>query len=120
MIVIDTLMHNHLHRTGILRRFRAEHPYGPRCYAAGSCAGIVRGLAARIDARAFNPAFPACFPRFVQHALWRFCSTSELDICNGNRVDDRRRCQNTLCPVFHCCDRVALNETAAARRRAWA
>src|SRR4051794_21321232 len=72
MVVIDTLMHNHLHRTGILRRFRAEHSYGPRCYAPGGCAEIVRGLADRIDARTFNPGFPACFPRFVQHAIWRF------------------------------------------------
>src|SRR4051794_37162583 len=93
MVVIDTLMHNHLHRTGILRRFAAEHPYGPRCYAPGGCAEIVRGLAERVDARAFNPTSPACFPRFVQFAMWRLCSTSmwrlcstsELDICNGNR-----------------------------------
>src|SRR3954454_18029902 len=30
--------------------------------------------------RAFNPRFPACFPRFVQFAMWRLCSSSELDI----------------------------------------
>ena len=59
MVVIDTLMHNHLHRTGTLRRFGAEHPYGARCYAAGGCADLIRGLAERIDAREFNPAFPA-------------------------------------------------------------
>jgi hypothetical protein len=28
MIVIDTLVHNFLHRTGILRRFKADHLYG--------------------------------------------------------------------------------------------
>jgi hypothetical protein len=28
MIAIDTLVHNFLHRTGILRRFAADHPYG--------------------------------------------------------------------------------------------
>ena len=64
MVVIDTLLHNHLHRTGTLRRFGAEHPYGARCYAPGGCADIIRGLAQRVDAREFNPAFPACFPRF--------------------------------------------------------
>ncbi len=69
MIVIDTLLHHHLHRTGTLRRFHAEHPYGPSCYAPNGCADILRGLAARIDAREFNPAFPACFPRFVQFAI---------------------------------------------------
>jgi hypothetical protein len=59
MVVIDALLHNHLHRTGTLRRFGAEHPYSPPCYAANGCAEIVRGLARRIDAREFNPAFPA-------------------------------------------------------------
>ena len=109
MVVIDTLMHNYLHRTGILRRFEAEHPYGPRCYAPGGCSTIIRGLADRIDARAFNPAFPACFPRFVQSAIYRFCSTSNLNICNGNVIDDRQRCRNVRCPVFSECGRIPLH-----------
>jgi hypothetical protein len=108
MVVIDTLMHNHLHRTGTLRRFGAEHPYGARCYAPGGCADIIRDLAQRVDAREFNPTFPACFPRVVQFAVWRLCSTSELDVCNGNRIDDRGRCKNACCLVFPNCDRVAL------------
>jgi hypothetical protein len=32
MIAIDTLVHNFLHRSGILRAFNGEHLYGPRCY----------------------------------------------------------------------------------------
>ena len=32
LIVIDTLVHNFLHRTGILHRFDAAHPYGAGCY----------------------------------------------------------------------------------------
>lgn len=111
MVVVDSLLHNHLHRTGTLRRFGAEHPYGPRCYGPGGCASIIRGLSDRIDARAFNPAFPASFPRFVQFAIWRLCSTSELDQCNGNRIDDRRRCMNIGCPAFSDCDRVVLRPT---------
>jgi hypothetical protein len=39
MIAIDTL--NHLHRTGILRRFRADHAYGAACYQPGGCAEII-------------------------------------------------------------------------------
>ena len=35
MIAIDTLVHNFLHRTGILRRFGADHPYGAACYRPG-------------------------------------------------------------------------------------
>jgi hypothetical protein len=109
MIAIDTLVHNFLHRTGILRRFKAEHAYGAWCYAPGGCATIIEGLARQGDARAFNPAFPASFPRFVQHAIWRFCAQGVLDICNGNRIDDRARCENWYCPAFDDCDRVCLN-----------
>ena len=41
LIAIDTLVHNFLHRTGILHRFGAEHLYGVACYRPGSCADIV-------------------------------------------------------------------------------
>jgi hypothetical protein len=30
-VAVDTLVHNFLHRTGILSRFGADHPYGDRC-----------------------------------------------------------------------------------------
>jgi hypothetical protein len=108
MIAVDTLVHNFLHRTGILRRLGAEHLYGPTCYAADSCGEILERIAATIDARRFNPAFPANFPRFVQHAVWRFCAESGLDECNGRQIDDRARCDRRECPVFRLCDRVAL------------
>ena len=39
MVAIDTLVHNWLHRTGILRRLDAEHAYGP----AGSVASLRGG-----------------------------------------------------------------------------
>jgi hypothetical protein len=38
MIAIDTLIHNLLHRTGTLAECRAEHAYGPACYAPRGCA----------------------------------------------------------------------------------
>ena len=65
MIAVDTLVHNFLHRTGILHRFRAEHAYGVACYRPGGCADIIDTVAQQIDARQFNPA---AFPRSVQHA----------------------------------------------------
>jgi hypothetical protein len=108
MIAVDTLVHNFLHRTGILRRLGAEHLYGPTCYAPDGCGEILERIAATIDARRFNPAFPANFPRFVQHAVWRFCAESGLDECNGRQIDDRARCDRRECPVFRLCDRVAL------------
>jgi hypothetical protein len=108
MIAIDTLVHNFLHRTGILARFGADHAYGAACYRRGGCAEIIEIVAERIDASAFNPTFPAVFPRFVQHAIWRYCARNGLDVCNGNRIDDRSRCANMDCQVRLMCDRVVL------------
>jgi hypothetical protein len=108
MIAIDTLVHNFLYRTGILHRFDAKHPYGLACYRPGGCADIIQAVAEQIDARQFNAPFPKTFPRFVQHAIWRYCSLSGLDVCNGNRIDDSRRCENKDCRVRLMCDRVAL------------
>jgi len=108
MIAVDTLVHNWLHRTGILELLGSGHPYGPRCYAANGCANIIRRIALQIDARHFNPAFPSQFPRFVQYCLWWFCAQSEFDQCNGNRIDDRDRCSLDDCPLFSRCQRVAL------------
>jgi hypothetical protein len=65
LIAVDTLVHNFLHRTGTLRRLGANHLYGPACYAPDGCADILERVAATIDARRFNPAFPANFPRFA-------------------------------------------------------
>jgi hypothetical protein len=107
-VAVDTLVHNFLHRTGILIRLRADHPYGDRCYRPGGCAEILRLVAARIDARQFNPAFPPTFPRFVQSAIWRYCTEDGLDVCNGNRIDDDARCDNRHCQLFRRCDRIAL------------
>jgi hypothetical protein len=108
MIAIDTLVHNFLYRTGILQRFNANHAYGLACYRPGGCADIIQIVAEHIDARQFNLRFPKTFPRFVQHAIWRYCSLGGLDVCNGNRIDDSRRCENKDCRVRLMCDRVAL------------
>jgi hypothetical protein len=62
MIVVDTLVHAFLHRTGILRRCRGDHPYGAACYKPGGCADIIRAVAATTDARQFNSRYPAYFP----------------------------------------------------------
>ena len=107
MIAIDTLVHNFLHRTGILHRFGRGHAYGAACYQPGGCADIIEAVASRIDAREFNPDFPRTFPRFVQHAIWRYCAQSGLDICNGNRIDDRKRCNNSHCQIYNICDHFA-------------
>ncbi len=108
LIAVDTLVHNFLHRTGILARFNAAHRYGPGCYRPGGCADIVPLVASQFDARQFNRGFPAVFPRFVQLAIWRYCSQQGFDVCNGNRLDDRHRCQNRHCRLYRVCDRIRL------------
>jgi hypothetical protein len=99
-VAIDTLVHNFLHRTGTLKRLRADHPYGDRCYR-------LEGYA-EIDARQFNPTFPPTFPRFVQSAIWRYCAENALAICNRNQIDDDASCDNRHCQMFRRCDRIAL------------
>jgi hypothetical protein len=115
LIAIDTLVHNWLHRTGVLRGLDAEHAYGPGCYGDRRCAYIIRAVAAEIDASAFNSDYPQVFPRFVQHAIWRFCSQLGFDQCNGNRIDDTCRCRLNDCILFDACARLKLgrNTTAA-------
>jgi len=107
-VVVDTLVHNFLVRTGILHRLGANHPYGAACYRPNGCADIIRTVSTRIDARPFNRTFPQAFPRFVQHAVWRYCAQGYLNVCNGNRVDDRHACQNRYCQLYLTCDRKPL------------
>jgi hypothetical protein len=111
-VVVDTLVHNFLHRTGILGRFNADHGFGPRCYQPGGCAEILVTVARAIDASKFNPQFPPFFPRFIQIGIWSYCAESGLDVCNGTRIDDRGPCGNAYCQVRGSCDRVSLRENA--------
>jgi hypothetical protein len=90
MIAIDTLVHNFLHRTGILHQFKANHLYGSACYRPGGCADIIQTVAERIDARQFNPVVPQTFPRFVQYAVWQYCAQNGLD---GLQWQSHQRCQ---------------------------
>jgi hypothetical protein len=108
MIAVDTLVHNFLHRTGILQRLHGQHPYGPGCYRPGGCADIIETIARQIDAREFNRRYPKTFPRFVQYAIWSYCGQSGLDVCNGNHINDRKSCEYIYCQIFNICDRIRL------------
>ena len=108
MIVVDTLVHNWLHRTGSLQELGAEHPYGAGCYGPGGCAAIIEAASGSIDARLFCPEGPAIFPRLVQKAIWLFCTEAAHDICNGNRIDDRFGCRQDGCPLFRDCAHIPL------------
>lgn len=115
LIVVDTLVHNFLDRTGVLRRANADHPYGPKCYEQNGCASTLRALATTIDASRFNPRYPTNFPRFVQNAIWRYCSQDEHNVCNGNKIDDRKPCANQSCRFFATCDRLPLKTAKKAK-----
>jgi hypothetical protein len=108
MLAVDTLVHNLLHRTGILSRFDALHTYGASCYRPGGCADILRRVSAQIDARRFNAAHPANFPRFIQHALWQYCAADGEDVCNGNNIDDAKSCENIYCKIYSKCEKISL------------
>jgi len=108
LLAIDTLVHNFLARTGILKRGNAAHVYGPQCYGPGGCAEVLRAVSGAIDARQFNAAFPADFPRFVQSAIWHYCAAEGFNVCNGNKIDDSRPCANTECRIYGICDRITL------------
>jgi hypothetical protein len=57
LIVIDTLVHNWMHRTGILAELGAEHAHGPACYRPGGCAEIIEQVPPGGAARG-NPQRP--------------------------------------------------------------
>lgn len=108
MVAVDTLVHNFFHRTGILRQTNAEHSYGAACYGPHGCAELLDQLARVIDARDFEPSFPAYFPRWVQFAVWHFCAELGSNICNGRQIDDTTRCADSCCPAFDDCGRIPL------------
>lgn len=108
LIAVDTLVHNHLHRTGILESCGKPHRYGVGCYQPGGCAQIIRDMSEQIDARSFNPRFPSVFPRFVQHAIWRFCAADGLNLCNGNRISGEKPCEISYCYLYRKCKKLAL------------
>jgi hypothetical protein len=68
-------------------------------YRAGGWADIIETVAQEIDATQFNRRFSRTFPRFVQLAVWKYCAQQGLDICNGNQIDDRKRCDNIQCSL---------------------
>ena len=108
LVTIDSLVHNFLHRTGVLVAFDQVHRYRPACHGPRGCATVIYQLADRIDAREVNPAYPQIFPRFIEFAIWAFCAETRSDICNGRQIDDRFPCTRMDCPVGSRCARIPL------------
>jgi hypothetical protein len=102
MVAIDSLVHNFLHRTGILHAYKAEHRYSALCYGPTGCEAVVRDLASRL------PSDACASPRSLQHAIWHFCAADGLAICNGRRIRDTAACQQLDCPLAAGCARMPL------------
>jgi len=106
LVAVDSLVHNFLHRTGALRVYDCEHGYGGKS-CSDKCSQVIYSLAKEIDASEHNPKHPKCFPRFVQHSIWAFCSENGSNICNGNNIDDSGPCgMGEKCPVNEFCVKV--------------
>ena len=106
-IAVDTLVHNFLHRTGILAYYDMNHGIGA-CYGKNGCLKVIEDMAALVDCSVYFPNYPKYFPRFVQLSIWLFCSEGGEGICNGRMINDREPCQNTDCPLYNMCDRLPL------------
>ena len=108
MIAVDSLVHNFLSRTGLLREHSAEHPYGARCHDPSGCVGVIEELARKIDASAHFASLPRFSPRLLQTAIWSFCAEGSINICNGRNIDDRYGCRLIYCPAGPTCARLPL------------
>ena len=98
MIAVDSLVHNFLHRTGILGLYENNHKYGPRCHTENGCLGVVEDLALKIDCRKFNRSYPAYFPRFIQSRLWWYCAKDGVNVCNLNKCREGK--PNLDCDLY--------------------
>ena len=119
MIAIDTLVHNFLHRTGILQRLGALHPYGSRLLQGQR---LRRHHSPRSQASS-TPAsstqrFPATFRGSCRTRFGGTAHKATLNMCNGNRIDDRQPCQNGQCRLYWQCDRKPLFERNNTRKSA--
>ena len=107
MVAVDSLVHNFLHRSGILKFYNRCHPYGPRC--SKDCLWVLDRIIHQIDAREFNQSYPKYFPRFIQYSIWRFCTLEVHAICNGVNINDANPCQrDDICPVYDLCQHIPL------------
>jgi hypothetical protein len=107
MIAVDGLVHNLLHRTGILKLYAAEHKYGNKC--GKLCVKVIDDLAHDIDTRQFNEKYPQYFPMFVRNSLWSFCSESERNICSKKPNPTTGLCRKQgICPIYESCPKIAL------------
>ena len=116
-VAVDTLVHNFVHRTGILRRLGAEHPYGVGCYRPADALTFSGSLAATSTPGSSIRPSPRRFRGSCRMRSGGYCAENGLDVCNGNRIDDRQPLRQRHCQLFRRCDRVALRVNAKKSRK---
>lgn len=108
MIAIDSLVHNFMHRTGILKYYKAEHRYG-ECYDENSCFDIIYNLSNKINCNKIFSSYPEFFPRHIQFSIWRFCSKGNSNICNGNNINKIQYFCKNNCAFDNICSKIPLS-----------
>ena len=104
MRAVDVLVHKFLERSGTLDLYGRPHRYGPRCYGAAGCDGVLHEVALEMTAEAIDPGYPAYFPRLIELAIWRFCAEPGHGLCRSQAVGKGPTCrQRRSCPVAHFC-----------------
>ncbi len=108
VVVVDSLVHNLLLRSGAILAEGKPHTFGSACYATDGCRDLIVRFSETIDARRYNSAWPQTAPRMLQHALWRFCAGNEFNVCNGNQIHAGTKCKTSICPARRRCARLII------------
>ena len=62
----------------------------------------IRRAALRIDAHRYSSNDLRLSLALI-YAIWRFCAAEAFNICNGNRIDNRKPCSGAGCPIMRYC-----------------
>ena len=113
-VAIDTLVHNFMHRTGILGGFR--RPIRTATGAIGPAGALTFSVSSPPRSTLGNSIAPSP-RRFRRSCRMRSGATAEngLGVCNGNRIADDHPCSNGHCQLFRRCDRIALRSNVKNR-----
>jgi len=109
-IVIDTLVHNFFHRTGILKALGREHNYNSEfCHTEEYCKGIILEIAQKVDIRDLleDDNFQAFEPRLIQLCIWLQCA-DEGRKCGGGVCNEKGPFCND-CNVELMCDKLMIS-----------
>ena len=113
LIAVDTLVHNFLHRTGILQSVQGSASLRRKLLPARRLCRYHPNNRQPHRRPAVQPGLPQRLsPVRAARRSGGIAARTGLDICNGNRLDDRHRCQNRHCQAV---PRVRPNSSEISR-----